>query len=178
MTSTLNAAAAQATAASLTQRAQHARTGLACAAVSLAGLLAACTSAPRTEAPPPPAIAESAASNAVVAPAPVPARVPDAKAAAAADQALADGLKFYQGGQYRLAETQLKTALQNGLIAPADVAKAHKHLAFIYCTSKRDKLCVAAFKSAKAADPAFALSKAEAGHPMWSKAYKKALGLR
>jgi Tfp pilus assembly protein PilF len=113
-----------------------------------------------------------------VVPAPAPAKVPDPKAAAAADQALADGLKFYQGGQYRLAETQLKTALQNGLSAPADVAKAHKHLAFIYCTSKRDKLCVAAFKSAKAADPSFALSKAEAGHPMWSKAYKKALGLK
>ena len=92
--------------------------------------------------------------------------------------ALADGLKAYQAGQYKMAETQLKTALQSGLSVPADVANANKHLAFIYCTSKRDTPCMTAFKAAKAADPSFALSKAEAGHPMWARTYKKALGLK
>ena len=95
-----------------------------------------------------------------------------------ADAALVDGVKSYQAGQYRQAESQLKTALQAGLKAPADVANAHKHLAFIYCTSKRDAQCAAAFKAAKAADPTFALTRAEAGHPMWAKTYKKALGLK
>jgi hypothetical protein len=100
------------------------------------------------------------------------------KSLSVADAALADGLKSYQAGQYRQAESQLKTSLQAGLKAPADVANANKHLAFIYCTSKRDAPCAAAFKAAKAADPSFALTKAEAGHPMWAKTYKKALGLK
>ncbi|MBI2733800.1 MAG: TssQ family T6SS-associated lipoprotein [Aquabacterium sp.] len=103
---------------------------------------------------------------------------PVIKKPTAAEMSLADGLKAYQGGQYRMAETQLKTALQAGLTSPADVANAHKHLAFIYCTSKRDSQCLAAFKAAKAADPSFALSKAEAGHPMWARTYKKAMGLK
>jgi len=98
--------------------------------------------------------------------------------ASAADAALADGLKAYQAGQYKQAEVQLTAALKAGLSAPADIVSAQKHLAFIYCTSKRDTQCVAAFKAAKAADPGFALSKAEAGHPMWSRTYKKALGLK
>jgi hypothetical protein len=100
------------------------------------------------------------------------------KSLSVADAALADGLKSYQAGQYRQAESQLKTSLQAGLKAPADVANANKHLAFIYCTSKRDAPCAAAFKAAKAADPSFALTKAEAGHPMWAKTYKKALGIK
>lgn len=115
----------------------------------------------------------------VVASAPAPAaEEPAVKKPSAADMALADGLKAYQAGQYKMAETQLKTALQSGLSAPADVANANKHLAFIYCTTKRDTPCAAAFKAAKAADPSFALSKAEAGHPMWARTYKKAMGLK
>ena len=142
--------------------------------VALAGLLVACASKPdATQAgavPPPPALVASAPQ--VVPDEPAPAKNPSA-----ADMALADGVKAYQAGQYKMAETQLKTALQSGLVVPADVANANKHLAFIYCTSKRDKQCLAAFKAAKAADPDFALSKAEAGHPMWAKTYKKAMGL-
>ena len=76
------------------------------------------------------------------------------------------------------AEAQLKLALRSGLTAPADAAQAHKHLAFIYCTSRREALCATAFKAARAADAKFALSKAEAGHPMWSQVYRKALGLK
>ncbi len=101
-----------------------------------------------------------------------------AKPANVGEPALNEGLKAYRAGQYRQAESQLKAAIQAGLGAPGDQANAHKHLAFIYCMSKRDTLCGAAFKSAKAADPGFALSKAEAGHPMWGKVYKKALGLK
>lgn len=112
------------------------------------------------------------------APAPEVVEAPAVKAPSAAEAALADGLKAYQAAQYRQAETQLKAALQGGLNEPADIANANKHLAFIYCTSKRDTLCATAFKAAKAADPGFALTKAEAGHPMWARTYKKALGLK
>ncbi|MEY4763953.1 MAG: hypothetical protein RI907_626 [Pseudomonadota bacterium] len=98
--------------------------------------------------------------------------------ATAGEAALAEGLKAYQAGQYKQAETQLTAAVKAGLTAPADLVAAQKHLAFIYCTSKRDSMCAAAFKAAKAADPSFALSKAEAGHPMWAKTYKRAMGLK
>jgi len=129
----------------------------------------------------PPATARAAAQAdtkpAAVTPAAKPAETAAAVAqASAADAALADGLKAYQAGQYKQAE--VTAALKAGLSAPADIVSAQKHLAFIYCTSKRDTQCVAAFKAAKAADPGFALSKAEAGHPMWSRTYKKALGLK
>lgn len=89
--------------------------------------------------------------------------------------ALAQGLKAYQGAQYAESESQLKLALQLGLSLGTDRANAHKHLAFIYCTSKREALCATSFKAAREADPAFALSKSEAGHPMWSRVYRKAL---
>lgn len=103
---------------------------------------------------------------------------PATRSATASDQALSQGVKAYQAGQYAQAEAQLKQALKGGLAVPSDVALAHKHLAFIYCTSRREALCAAAFKAARAADPSFALSKAEAGHPMWSQVYRKALGLK
>lgn len=103
---------------------------------------------------------------------------PAARSAQAGEQALALGLKAYQSAQYGQAESQLKLALKSGLATPADAAQAHKHLAFIYCTSRRETLCAAAFKAARAADAKFALSKAEAGHPMWSQVYRKALGLK
>ena len=94
------------------------------------------------------------------------------------EQALSQGVKAYRAGQYAQAETLLKQALKGGLSASSDAAQAHKHLAFIYCTSRRESLCASAFKAARAADPQFALSKAEAGHPMWSKVYRQAMGLK
>lgn len=112
---------------------------------------------------------------------PAPTAVPEAAMApkvAAGDEALSRGLQAYKSGKYPTAEKEFKAAIQAGLNTPVDLAIAHKHLAFVYCTSKRDTLCLAAFKAAKVADPAFSLSKAEAGHPMWAKTYKKALGLK
>lgn len=129
-------------------------------------VLSACTAPPK-DAPPPPSLVASAPPVAVVAP-PAPMAKP-------ADAALAQGLKAYQAAQYTTAETQFNTALQAGLAAPADVATAHKHLAFIYCTSRRETACAKAFKAARAADPSFALIKSEAGHPMWGPVYRKAL---
>lgn len=101
-----------------------------------------------------------------------------AKSPTVGEVALAQGIRSYQAAQYPQAEAQLKAALKEGLSQPTDLSSAHKYLAFIYCTTTREGLCLAAFKSAQLADPAFALSKSEAGHPMWDKAYKKALGLK
>lgn len=144
--------------------------------------LLGCAGAPRQ-----PASAEAqpgAASASVAAPVPAASATvpvlpePPTRSAPAGEQALAQGLRAYQSAQYPQAEAQFKLALKAGLATPADVAQAHKHLAFIYCTSRRGALCAAAFKAARAADASFALSKAEAGHPMWSQVYRKALGLK
>jgi Tfp pilus assembly protein PilF len=90
-----------------------------------------------------------------------------------AEKALLAGMRAYEDAQYPLAETQLNLALKGGLASPRDRAAANKHLAFIYCTSNRIKACEDAFRAARAADPAFALSKAEAGHPQWGPVYQR-----
>ena len=94
------------------------------------------------------------------------------------EQALLAGLRAYDDGQYQVAEQKLGTALTAGLAAPKDRAAAHKPLAFLYCTSKRLKPCEAEFRAARVADPRFALSKAEAGHPLWGPVYRRTLGAR
>lgn len=130
-------------------------------------LLAACAHSPA------PVVADAAPAQ-VAASAPV-AEVAPAVVVATPESVLAQGLKAYQAAQYQQSELDLKSALQMGLAKPADVVAANKHLAFIYCTSKREAQCLAAFKAARAADPAFTLSKSEAGHPMWGPVYKRSL---
>lgn len=93
-----------------------------------------------------------------------------------AERALIGGLRAYDDAQYRSAEQRLNEALKLGLAAGADRAAAHKTLAFVYCTSRRLKQCESAFRAAREADPAFALNKAEAGHPVWGPVYKRSVG--
>jgi len=90
-----------------------------------------------------------------------------------AEKALLAGIRAYDDAQYAQAEKQLQAALQAGLTSPRDRAAAHKLLAFVYCTSNRVADCEAQFRSARAADPAFALSKSEAGHPLWGPVYQR-----
>jgi Tfp pilus assembly protein PilF len=94
-------------------------------------------------------------------------------AARPAEGALLAGLRAYEDAQYPEAERRLNQALQAGLASPKDQAAAHKHLAFIYCTSQRQAQCEAAFRAARAADPAFDLTKPEAGHPLWGPVFLK-----
>ena len=90
-----------------------------------------------------------------------------------AERALLDGLRAYEDGQYAQAEAALRQALAGGLRSGRDQASAHKLLAFITCTSERLAECEAAFRAARAADPAFQLSRPEAGHPVWGPVYRK-----
>ena len=90
-----------------------------------------------------------------------------------AERALLAGLRAYDDGQYNDAERELGKALATGLVSARDRATAHKHLAFVYCTSQRLPACADAFRAARAADPEFALSRAEAGHPLWGPVYKR-----
>jgi Tfp pilus assembly protein PilF len=90
-----------------------------------------------------------------------------------AERALLDGLRAYEDGQYAQAEAALRQALAGGLRSGRDQASAHKLLAFITCTSERRAECEAAFRAARAADPAFALTRPEAGHPLWGPVYRQ-----
>ena len=90
-----------------------------------------------------------------------------------AERALLTGLRAYEDAQYADAERELQRALALGLGSPKDRASAHKHLAFVYCTSSRVPACDKAFRDAIAADPEFALGKAEAGHPLWGPVYRR-----
>ena len=90
-----------------------------------------------------------------------------------AEKALLAGIRAYDDAQYPIAETQLNTAINAGLTSAKDKAAAHKHLAFIYCTSNRMRECESAFRSALQADPAFLLNKSEQGHPIWGPVYQR-----
>ena len=90
-----------------------------------------------------------------------------------AEKALLAGIRAYDDALYPEAEKQFRQALTAGLASPKDRAGAHKHLAFIACTTNRLADCEAAFVAARQADPAFALSKSEAGHPTWGPVYKR-----
>jgi Tfp pilus assembly protein PilF len=92
-----------------------------------------------------------------------------------AEKALLAGIRAYEDGQYASAEQQLQLALKIGLASPKDRAAAQKHLAFLYCTSQRMAACEAAFRAARQAEPGFALTRAEAGHPLWRPVYQRAL---
>jgi Tfp pilus assembly protein PilF len=90
-----------------------------------------------------------------------------------AEKALLTGIRAYDDAQYGDAEKALKKALDAGLASARDRATANKLLAFIYCTSERVAACEQAFRTARQSDPQFALTKSEAGHPLWGPVYRK-----
>jgi len=101
----------------------------------------------------------------------IPGRPPAEPTPAA--KSLAAGLRAYDEGQYPLAERQLQQALQLGLPGAKERANAHKHLAFVYCASNRTVECETQFRAARRADPAFALSRSEIGHPLWGPVWQR-----
>ncbi len=90
-----------------------------------------------------------------------------------AERALMGAMRAYDDADYPAVERQANEAMKLGLRSNRDVATAHKLRAFVYCTSNRLAACEAEFRAARTADPAFALSKAEAGHPVWGPVYLK-----
>jgi hypothetical protein len=147
-------------------------------AIVLCAALAACATQPADEAKTP---APAAAPEAPAAPAqPPPPREPPAREVpqpaaepkpAKGTQLVAQGVKSYEDGDYRSASKQFEAALHETL-APPERASAHKYLAFIACASKRLATCRGEFRKAFAADPAFDLTPAEAGHPTWGPAFR------
>ena len=90
-----------------------------------------------------------------------------------AEKSLLGGMRAYDDAQYPQAEKLLGQSLKEGLASPRDRAAAHKHLAFIYCTSARVPACEAEFRAARLDDPTFTLTKSEAGHPQWGPVWQR-----
>ena len=90
-----------------------------------------------------------------------------------AERALIAAIRDYDDGDYAASEAALRRALAGGLASRRDRATAHKLLAFLTCTSNRIDACEAEFRAARAADPAFQLTRAERGHPMWAPVYER-----
>ncbi len=84
-----------------------------------------------------------------------------------ASQDLATGVQDYEAGKYAVAIVLIQDALKDGLPSKNEQVRAYKYLAFIHCVSDREKQCRDAFKKALEIDPNFALTPAEAGHPVW-----------
>src|SRR5438874_1803489 len=80
--------------------------------------------------------------------------------------ALGAGLRQYDDGAYAEAARNLQGAIDLGL-ANRERANAHKHLAFIHCSSARERGCREEFRKALSVDPDLELAPAEAGHPVW-----------
>ncbi len=120
-------------------------------------VLAAAALAAGCAAPPPPAAPPTGLSEVMARP---------------AERALLDGIRSYDDAQYAQAEKALRQALADGLASARDRATAHKLLAFISCSSERLTDCEQQFRDARAADASFALSRSEAGHPVWGPVYK------
>lgn len=89
------------------------------------------------------------------------------------ERALLNGLRFYEDGAFDRAEQSFRSALLQGLLDRRDVASAHKYLAFIACAFNRLAECEQQFRNALAADPAFLLTDAEIGHPVWGPVYRR-----
>ena len=141
-----------------------------CTALWLAG----CGATPDKPAPPAdrPRPAPPAPPAAALPPAPDDRASPADDSAAQTSQAIyAEGLRLYRAGQYDDAIARF-AAVQS---PPSLRVQALKHTAFGHCVTNRLPLCQRAFQDALALSPAFRLTKAEQGHPVWGPVFTKAL---
>ena len=89
-----------------------------------------------------------------------------------AERDLSAGIRAYEEGQYKTSAQRLQEALDGGLAFTTDQVTAYKYLAFVHCATGRTQQCRDEFRHAFALDPAFELTKAEAGHPTWGPVYR------
>jgi hypothetical protein len=89
-----------------------------------------------------------------------------------AEQDLSAGMRAYEDGNYKNAQTLLHSSLDAGLILNSDKVAAHKYLAFIHCAHGRTTQCREEFRGALELDPKFELDPTEAGHPAWGPTFK------
>jgi tetratricopeptide (TPR) repeat protein len=89
-----------------------------------------------------------------------------------ARQSLAQGVEHYDAGRFTDASNSLTAALDHGQLTRPEQGTARKYLAFMHCASGRQAQCRDEFRKALEIDPAFDLSAAESGHPIWGPVYR------
>jgi hypothetical protein len=99
--------------------------------------------------------------------APAPALAPD-------QQALKEGVDFYNNGDYNNAIKRLASADITASGSKPTQLSALKYTAFSYCLTQRQTLCRQTFEKAFKLDPAFDLAPGEAGHPLWGPMFARA----
>jgi len=82
------------------------------------------------------------------------------------------GVKAYEDGEYAYSARLLQASLDAGLRGTSNQVRAHKYLAFIYCTSNRVPQCRDEFRKALEINPSFTLLEDESGHPIWGPVYR------
>ena len=87
--------------------------------------------------------------------------------------ALQDGIKLYNDGDYNGAIKRLSARELNNAPVASRLA-ALKYTAFSYCVTARPAQCRQAFDKALRLDPGFDLAPGEHGHPLWGPVYTKA----
>jgi hypothetical protein len=86
---------------------------------------------------------------------------------------LAEGVDRYDAGDFGGAIRALNAPEIDGSDTATRV-EAGKYLAFSYCVTNRRTLCRKTFDRVLAIDPGFALTPAEAGHPLWGPVFVQA----
>jgi hypothetical protein len=83
------------------------------------------------------------------------------------------GIKNYDDGDYAASMSMFQSLVENRAATKSEKLFAYKYLAFIHCISpneskeQRERMCRDSFKKAFALNQNFALTPAEAGHPVW-----------
>ena len=126
-------------------------------AIAIAAALAACAPMPPAEPPPPKPVATQITVDTL---------------RTRAREQLAAGIKLYEIGDYEGAQKNLQASLDHGLLETPDQSRARKYLAFIHCVGGREAQCASEFRKAFEIDPAFVLTPAEDGHPIWGPVYR------
>jgi len=84
---------------------------------------------------------------------------------------LNNGIRNFEDGNYSVAMTILQDVVDNKDATNEIKITSYKYLAFIHCISDREKMCRESFKKALEINPDFALTPAEAGHPVWGSVF-------
>jgi hypothetical protein len=100
-------------------------------------------------------------------------------AAGVADEAearreLDAGMALYDKGDYVNTIRSLLTAKEIWRTSIDTKVTAQKYIAFSHCLLQRPEPCTQSFRDLLRLKPDFELAAAEAGHPMWSSAFRQA----
>jgi Tfp pilus assembly protein PilF len=102
----------------------------------------------------------------------ITAKIPGLRASTPSETALSEGIKDYEEASYPEAEKHFLKAQELRLESKSSQIKAYKYLAFIHCTTSREKLCRSEFRKVLELDPHYDLEAAEAGHPLWGPVFR------